>query len=168
MIRWRFYEPSPLRDMLELLAQQEGAHWREGGSQGAAMPINVHQTDSELVVTAALPGVRSDDVELSSQDGLITIRAHFEVQAGDYLHQEMRSLDYHRQVSLPGDVRFEEARAEFENGILVVHIPKRQAKAPEKIRIQVNRAGGSSTTLEAAKGEGYSEVDPNRAGPGSD
>lgn len=156
MIRWRVYDPNPFRDMLEMMLQQEG-RWREP-NRGAPMPINVHQTDSAIVVEAALPGVRPEEVEISSQEGLLTIRGRTHVEPREYLHQEMHEVEFHRQVALPVECRFEDARAEYEHGILTVVIPKRQPRMPEKIRIQVNRVGGAST-IEAAKGEGYSEVD---------
>jgi HSP20 family protein len=111
------------------------------------------------VVEAALPGVQPEDVEISCSEGLLTIAATSRVEERDYHHQEMRTVSYHRQLMLPSDCRWEDARAEYEHGILTVRVPKRQPKAPERIKIQVARAGGGARTpIEATKGEGYSEV----------
>jgi HSP20 family protein len=158
MLGWRYGEPSPLlRDMMELL--QESRRYREG-ARGEPMPINVHETDTEVVVEAVLPGVKPEDVEISAHDGVLTIRAVSVIEERDYSHQEVISRVYLRQLALPQDCRLDEARAESEHGVLTVRVPKRQPKAPERIRIEVNRAAAASPTpIEAAKGEGYSEVE---------
>jgi HSP20 family protein len=155
MIRWRLYDQNPVRDMLEQMLQaaaQPGPHHR-----GEPMPINVHQSDADVWIEAALPGVQPDDIDLSCNEGLLTIRAHSEIQERDYFHQEMHSIGYLRQVVLPVECRFDQAEASFEHGMLRVRIPKQRPRAAEKIHIQVNRSAGP-TTIEAAKGVGYREV----------
>jgi HSP20 family molecular chaperone IbpA len=57
----------------------------------------------------------------------------------DYLHQEIHPGQYQRQIALPGDCQFEQAQASVEDGVLTVRVPKARPRAPEKIRIQVNR-----------------------------
>lgn len=122
------------------------------------MPINVHDNGREVVVEAALPGVSSDKVDIDCADGVLTIRARAEFAERDYMHQELQTTDYLRQLQLPADCRFEDARAEFESGVLTISVPKAQPKQPEKIRIQVTRKERGSETIEAKPGEGYSEV----------
>ena len=159
MIRWRFNDNNPVREMLEQMLQaaaQQPAHGR-----GEPMPINVHQSESDLFIEAALPGVQPDDVDISYHDGLLTLRAHSEVAEKDYFHQEIRSIEYLRQVMLPVECRFEEAEASLENGMLRIRIPKQRPQPPEKIHIKVNRSAGP-TTIDAAKGVGYREV---KSGP---
>ena len=157
MIRWRLYDNNPARDVLEQLLHAASAQPVAG--RGEPMPINVHQSEQDLFVEAALPGVKPDDIDISYQDGLLALRAHSEVAEAEYYHQEMRSIEYLRQVMLPVECRFEEAEASLENGILRIRIPKQRARPPEKIHIQVNRSGGP-TTIDAARGVGYSEVKP--------
>jgi HSP20 family protein len=155
MIRWRFNDNNPVREMLEqmLHAAQQSAP----GGRGEPMPINVHQSETDLYLVAALPGVAPDDVDMTYHDGLLTLRARSTVADAEYFHQEIRGVDYFRQVMLPVECRFEEAEAHLENGLLEVRIPKQRARAPERIRIQVNRSAGPAT-IEAAKGVGYREV----------
>ena len=155
MIRWRFNDSNPVRDMLEQMLQA-AAH-QPAPTRGDPMPINVHQSDGDLFIEAALPGVQPDDIDLSYHDGLLTLRAHSEVPETEYFHQEIRSIEYLRQVMLPVECRYEQAEASLENGILRVRIPKQRPQAPEKIHIQVNRSSGP-TTIEATRGEGYREV----------
>jgi HSP20 family protein len=159
MIRWRFNDNNPVREMLEQMLQaaaQQPAHGR-----GEPMPINVHQSDTDLFIEAALPGVEPDDVDISYHDGLLTLQAHSEVTERDYFHQEIRAIEYLRQVMLPVECRFDAAEAILENGMLRIRIPKQRPEAPEKIHIKVNRSAGP-TTIDAAKGVGYNEV---KSGP---
>ncbi len=155
MIRWRLYDNNPVREMLEQMLQ--AAAQQPGHGRGEPMPINVHQSETDLFIVAALPGVSPDDVDISHADGLLTLRAHSEVPDTEYFHQEIRSIEYLRQVMLPVECRFEEAEASLDNGMLKIRIPKQRAQPPEKIRIAVNRSAGP-TTIEAAKGVGYNEV----------
>jgi HSP20 family protein len=164
MIRWRFNDNNPVREMLEQMLQAAAQQPVHG--HGEPMPINVHQSDSDLFIEAALPGVEPDDIDISSADGLLTLRAHSEVAERDYFHQEIRSIEYMRQVMLPVECRFDAAEAGLENGMLRIRIPKQRPQAPEKIHIQVNRKAGP-TTIDAAKGVGYREVkaEPAAAAP---
>ena len=155
MIGWRFYEPNPLREMLEQMASEH----RPRPGRGQPMPINVYEENGAVVVEAALPGVGPDRVDLSCSEGMLTIRARADVPEREYLHQELGTVDYLRQVMLPGDCRFDEAEAAFDSGILTVRVPKARPKVPEKIRIQVTRRD-AGTTIEAQPGSGYSEVKP--------
>ena len=156
MIRWRLYDNNPMRDMLEQMLQAASQSAPRQG-RGEPMPINVHQSESEVFIEAALPGVRPEDIDINCHDGVLTLRARSEVEDREYFHQEIRSIEYLRQVMLPVECRFEEARASFEHGLLEIRIPKQRPKAPEKIHIQVNRTAGPAT-IDAAKGVGYSEV----------
>jgi HSP20 family protein len=157
MIRWRFNDANPVREMLEQMLQA-AAH-QPLPTRGDPMPINVHQSDSDLFIEAALPGVQPDDIDISYHDGLLTLRAHSEVPETEYYHQEIRSIEYLRQVMLPVECRYDEAEASLENGILRIRIPKQRPQPPEKIHIQVNRSSGP-TTIEATQGDGYREVSP--------
>jgi HSP20 family protein len=160
MIRWRLNDSNPVREMLEQMLQAAAQQQPHG--RGEPMPINVHQSDTDLFIEAALPGVQPDDIDVSFHDGLLTLSAHSEIGDNDYFHQEIRSIEYLRQVMLPVECRFEEAEATLENGMLRIRIPKQRPQAPEKIHIKVNRSAGP-TTIDAAKGVGYREVKPGPA-----
>jgi HSP20 family protein len=103
------------------------------------MPMNVYEDGDVLVIEAVLPGVSPDDVELSCLDNVLTIRARSRVTEREYLHQEVRDVEYLRRISLPADSRFDQAEANAEHGVITVRVPKVRPKAPEKIRIQINR-----------------------------
>jgi HSP20 family protein len=166
MIRWRFPDPFQFRDLMDQMLQQSPRQWRSELMRGEPMPLNVHETETETVVEAALPGVKPEDVEITGNEGVLTIRASSQVEEKDYHHQEIYSVEYQRQLSVPQNVRLDQAKAEFENGILRVHLPKQQPKVPERVRIEVS-GGGSRTPIEASKGDGYTEVKSSGANPKS-
>jgi len=116
---------------------------RRGIAAGDWMLVNVFEDGDAVVVEAALPRVRPEDVELDCTDNVLTIRGRAKVPEREYLHQERRPAEYHRQIALPGDCRFEDANAAIEDGVLTVRVPKARPRAPEKIRIQVNRRDSS-------------------------
>ncbi len=157
MIRWRFYEPGPQGDLFEQFLREFGQRWREG-TRGEPMPINVYDDGSDLVIEALLPGVRPEDVDLGYMDGVVTIAAKLDVGERDFQHQEVRSTQFFRQLGLPSDVRFEDASASSENGVLTVRIPKQVPKHPERIRIEVARRPAGATPIDAKPGEDYKEV----------
>ena len=157
MIRWRFYDPNPLRDMLDQMFQESRRTMRE--TRGEPMPVNVHETADAVVVEAVLPGVKPEDVDVQTGEGVLTITARQAVEERDYFHQEFRSVEFHRQLVLPADVKYDAATADLEHGLLTIRIPKAKPKQPEKIRVQVSRKNSSgSAPIEATRGEGYEEV----------
>lgn len=103
------------------------------------MPINVYEESGAVVLEACMPGVQPDEVELSCTENVLTIRGRLQVADREYLHQEMRGMEYLRRVALPTDCRFDQAEASAENGLVRVTIPKVRPRAPEKIRIQITR-----------------------------
>lgn len=124
-----------MREALEQLMHEP----RPSSAGPVPMPMNVFEDGDALVVEASLPGVAPDDVELSSQDGVLTIRARGRVARREYLHQEIHDVEYLRRISLPADCRFERAEASAEHGVVVVRVPKIRPRPPEKIRIQITR-----------------------------
>ncbi|HEX6350479.1 MAG TPA: Hsp20/alpha crystallin family protein [Candidatus Dormibacteraeota bacterium] len=159
MIRWPYFESSPLRPLLEQLLSEE--RQRAGRQQGEPMPVNVYEGEGGLVIDAAVPGAGPEDVDIQCAEGVLTIRARSRVPEREFMHQEIRPVEYVRQLALPADCRFEAAEAEAENGILTIRIPKTRPKAPEKIKIQVARRGGDARTIDAKPGT-YTEVKPRK------
>src|SRR5207237_1199023 len=66
MIRWRFLEPNPARDLLEQVLQAAGQPHHPRG-RGEMMPINVHQTETAVVIETERPGANHEDVELRAR-----------------------------------------------------------------------------------------------------
>jgi HSP20 family protein len=119
------------------MLEQMMAERQRGG--GGWMPVNVFEDGDAVVVEAAMPRVRPEDVDLDYSDDVLTIRGRSRIPSREYMHQEMQSAEYQRQIALPGGCRFEDAAASVEDGVLTVRVPKSRPRTPEKIRIQINR-----------------------------
>lgn len=107
----------------------------------AAVPaIDMYQTDDEVVVRAALPGLKPEDVQISVTGDVLTLRGEFkqadEKKEATYHIREQRYGSFERAVMLPTEVQTEKAKAEFENGVLTVTLPKAEAVKPRTITIK--------------------------------
>ena len=131
----------PLRQAIDRLFEDSFVRpegWL-GQVQGGSLALDVLRTKDALVVRAALPGIRPDDVDISIEGDTLTIHASYEEKqdesGGDYLFQELRRGSFDRSISLPGDVQADAATASFENGLLTLTLPKREEAKPRKIKI---------------------------------
>ncbi len=104
------------------------------------MPINVWEEGGMLMLEAAMPGLRPEDVEVLCAENMLTIQAEVTSPDRDYLHQELPGTCYFRQIAMPADCLLEETAAQVEHGLLTLRVPKATRKHPERVRIQVNRA----------------------------
>ena len=112
----------------------------EGSSNWAAMPIDMYQTDHEVVVKAALPGIQADEVQINVADDILTIKGEMkqaEEKKDKAWHiREQRWGAFERSVMLPTNVKADQARADFENGILTITLPKSEQSKPKTITIK--------------------------------
>ncbi len=113
------------------------------GAGIAAPQVDVQEDDSNLYVSAELPGMTEDDVEVTYNDGVLRIagekRAEHEDQ-GRQVHVTERAYGrFERQIPLNRAINDEQINAEFRNGVLTVTLPKAQ-EAEQARRIEVQRA----------------------------
>jgi HSP20 family protein len=102
--------------------------------------VDMYQTDNEVVVKAAIPGVKGDDVQINVTGEVLTIKGEVkekeEAKERAYHIREQRWGMFERTLALPTDVVADKARAEFENGILTVTLPKAEEVKPKTITIK--------------------------------
>jgi HSP20 family protein len=107
----------------------------------SAMPaIDLYQTDDEIVIKAALPGIKPDEVQISVTGDVLTLRGEFKRQEqqkeATWHIREQRSGIFERSVMLPTEVQTDKSKADFENGILTITLPKAEAVKPRTISIK--------------------------------
>jgi HSP20 family protein len=113
-------------------------------STGASryLGLNVYETPENVVVKADLPGVKPGDVEITIEQGTLTIRAKREEQLEEsdarWHIRELWAGEYVRSLVLPNTVEGEKAKAAFDHGMLTLTVPKREAAKAKKINISVN------------------------------
>jgi HSP20 family protein len=102
--------------------------------------VDLYQTDNEGVVKAALPGVKADDIQINITGQNLTIQGEVEhtdeVGENNYHIHNQRSGAFERRVELPTIVLSEKAKAEFENGVLTLTLPKADQVKPKIITIK--------------------------------
>lgn len=149
--------PSPYGEMLTL-RQAMGLdddwfrpmRWLSGGLDGPALPLDVTTDADSLTIEAALPGIRPDDVDITVENGTVTISgktaSERKAEEGSYLLQEIRRGTFSRSVTLPNGLEPDKADATFENGVLRLRIPKAEQLKPRQIKISPVTNGNGQRT----------------------
>jgi HSP20 family protein len=109
-----------------------------------APPVDIFETEHELVVKADLPDVDPKDLDIRVESNILTIRGErkFEknVKEENYLRIERAYGSFTRSFSLASTVNSEAIKADYKNGVLTLSIPKREEAKPKQIKINVGTA----------------------------
>ena len=116
------------------------------------LPLDVTTTHDELLVEASLPGIKPEDVEITIENGTLTITGKTadqrKAEEGSYLVQEIRRGSFSRSMTLPNGLEPDRASATFEHGVLTLRIPKAEQVKPRQIRISPVTESTASRTAE--------------------
>ncbi len=118
-------------------------------TDATAIPINLFESDRDLVVVAPMPGVEAHDISVEiTEDGQMTLRAN-QHGAGqeriDYLLREWSYGPYDRTIELPRSVDARRANLSFDNGVLTVALPKVLGGVPATLHLD-DRGNGRGIT----------------------
>jgi HSP20 family protein len=147
-----FGELLSLRQAMDRLFEESFVRPRGSTAMGEtgeyAIPLDIYTTGDSLVLEAALPGVKPDDVEITVLGDTLTISgsssSEERTEQGGYLYQEVRRGSFSRTVSLPADLKTDAAQASFDNGMLRLTIPKAEQARPRQIRISPTSEGAGA------------------------
>jgi HSP20 family protein len=129
-------------------ADREGRRW--------VPPVDLVEAEDHFVLKADLPGLSQDDVSIEVQDGTLSIsgerKAEHEQRERGWYRIERAFGSFSRSLTLPEGIDPDGIKAEFNNGVLEVHIPKPEERKPR--RIQISEAGnGGPAALEGTAQE---------------
>ena len=147
------------RDMNRLFEDVLGGPALGQDQQGRLVSahVSVSETENEIRVAAELPGVREEDIDVSLDDDILTIRGEKKMQRQDEkenFHVVERSFgSFQRSIRLPFPVEPDRVSARFEDGVLTVSLPK-SARAERTRRIQVSRGGGGGRMIQGEAAQG--------------
>ncbi len=156
VVRW-----NPWSDLFDLHAQMDHlfepvspATASRNGVEYTSLPVDIQQTDAAFVVEASVPGFTPEDVEVTFDDGVLTISgrrsAGETAKDATYVRRERRTASVFRQVGLPAEVRAEDITASFENGVLRITVPRAQKAQPKRIPVTVSHGEKAERIVEHA------------------
>ena len=98
-------------------------------------PLDLIDADVELIALVALPGASKDMIDLRVTEDSPYADAKASPREGRYLRQELNSISLKREIKLPAEVKPEQVRATFKDGILEVHLPKLVVVNAQKVQV---------------------------------
>jgi HSP20 family protein len=113
---------------------------REDGESAFSLAVDVTEAENEYLVRASTPGIPEEDLEITLENNVLTISGEFESESEQegvqYLVRERRVGRFRRSITLPATVDEEGISAEFNAGVLSIHLPKAEVAKPKRITIQ--------------------------------
>jgi len=142
--RWHpFTEPMSLRQAMDRLFDDSfirPSRILSTLGEAGAPTLDIYQTPNEVVVKAALSGLKPKDVSIDITGETLTIKgkskAEQEVKEEDYLYQERRYGAFSRSAALPSGLKSDKAEATMEDGVLTLTVPKAQEVKPKAIKVK--------------------------------
>ena len=148
IVKWE-----PLRDLMtaqrdydrlfrDFFSAQAGE--TEISTRSWAPPVDIYETDNDLVMKVELPGVEPKDVEVRVEDNNLYLKGERkfekEVNEQNYHRVERSYGSFARSFSLPSSISADKVKAEFKDGLLVLTLPKREEAKPKTIKIEVSKS----------------------------
>ena len=151
LARW-----DPFREMLSLRRELDRAFDNAmSSSQTGWQPVSwdlaldVVENPDEYLVKASLPGINPDDLEITFTNNTLTIKGEIkddqEFDQAQYHVRERRYGAFSRSISLPSGIQSDQISANYEDGVLKLHLPKAEEVKPKRIQI---KAGESNRMIE--------------------
>jgi HSP20 family protein len=131
----------------EMMRATRGRGWRPGqhydasGTATWAPPVDISERKDAYLVTAELPGVKAGEVEITVEDGLLTIQGerHFaHDSAEEKMHRTERVYGtFRRSITLPSHVEADKIEASAQDGVLQIMVPKASEVQAKRIQVRV-------------------------------
>ncbi len=109
-----------------------------GFNGGRRLPLDVRADEEAYVITAAVPGLKPEDLKIEVLEDVVTLRGEIPGAEGDegYLLRERSAGEFERSLRLPDPLDASKAEASLENGLLTLRIPKADQARPKTIKVQ--------------------------------
>jgi HSP20 family protein len=129
------FEPFPA---LKAFVEPNGRPW--------VPPVDIRETENELVVKADIPDVKFEDIDVRMENGTLSIKGerHFEKETEENKeeggwHRVERSYGHFERVfTLPDTVNPDGVKADYKNGTLTITLPKKELAKPKQVKVQVS------------------------------
>jgi HSP20 family protein len=121
-----------------------------------APAVDIYETENELVVKADLPDVNPQNLDIRVENNILTIRGErkFEskVNEDNYLRIERAYGSFSRSFSLANSVKSDAIKADYQNGVLTLSLPKREEAKLKQIKVTVGTPAVGAHVMAAAAG----------------
>ncbi len=109
------------------------------------LPLDVVENENGYVVKASLPGIKPEDLNITYDQGMLTISGEIkdesDKQQGQYHMRERRFGTFSRTISLPSTVKPEDIQANYQDGVLTLTLPKSEETKPKRIQVKSGEHG---------------------------
>ena len=126
--------------MMDLFDELERSMFGESGRRTPVFSTDIRDEGAHYLLQADLPGFRKEDIDLDVKDGVLTISAKHQADdrtaADNYICRERRTGSFSRSFTLDG-IQEDAIRASYQDGVLVLILPKRQEVLPQCHKIQI-------------------------------
>jgi len=136
----------PLRDAFDRLFDSAFTPFAGAGAGAYAdngIKANIWETDDAYQVALLVPGASAENVEVTALGNTITVSGTLAAappEGAKAVWQEFGPSEFRRQIGLPGDVNSEHVEAAYQNGVLLLKLPKAEHAKPKQIKIQTVQA----------------------------
>jgi len=124
-----YIQPYPFRRMARRMDSQP---------QQRALGINIREEDEAYILSALVPGLKAEDLNIQVLDDVLNIEGEYKAQEAEYLLNELPSGSFRRTLRLPSAVEADQVEAKIVDGVLTLTLPKAESARPKKIQVSVN------------------------------
>jgi len=162
MMRWDPFQDlrsaqDEMAQMSPMLAHALGLHTQQGNERAMttawAPALDISERKDAYLVTVELPGVEAEDLDITMEDGLMTIQGERQFthdSSEEQFHRiERRYGAFRRAITLPAQVQAEQIQASADNGVLQIVVPKMEEAKPKRIQVRPGRAEILAASSEA-------------------
>lgn len=129
----------PMHEMMNQMVRRSEYGWsnQDSGERVVRLPIDAYSTDMEIIVTAALAGVMPENVEITVEGDMLTIKGEIPeaIENVDYMLNERYHGPFSRTLQLNTTIDVEHIEANFDNGVLTLTLPKSEEVRPKQITV---------------------------------
>jgi len=166
MMRWDPFQDlrsaqDEMAQMSPMLAHALGLHTQQGNERAMttawAPALDISERKDAYLVTVELPGLKPEDLDITMEDGLLTIQGERQF-AHDSSEQQFHRVErrygaFRRSITLPAHLMAEEIEASFEDGVLQILVPKAEEAKAKRIQVRPGRTEISSGSSEGASSQ---------------
>jgi len=103
--------------------------------------LDIYQTKDNVIVEAPLAGIKPEDIKITIENDVLTVEGQTEkkseIDDKNYYRKEVRYGSFHRSIALPVSVDGDKARAEYEDGVLKITVPKQERIKAKSVKVEI-------------------------------